>query len=98
MLWIHIIMAFSFFPLAILIMRRFSIDLHFQDVSLEINKTLMIDNVPREVCRNDADLRRHFEEAFPDSTIADIRFAYNVNKLLSINTSLQERNRLRNYF
>jgi hypothetical protein len=51
-------------------MRRFSVGLHFQEVSLEISKTLMLDGVPKELCQREEELRRHFDEAFPDVQIA----------------------------
>ena len=50
-------------------MRRYSVGLHFQEVSLEISKTLMLDSVPRALCQSDEELKRHFEEAFPDAKI-----------------------------
>jgi hypothetical protein len=50
-------------------MRRFSVGLHFQEVSLEISKTLMLDCVPKTVCHSEEEIRRHFDEAFPDAVI-----------------------------
>jgi hypothetical protein len=38
-------------------------------VSLEISKTLMLDGVPRAHCQKDEEIRRHFDEAFPEAQI-----------------------------
>ena len=51
-------------------MRRFSVGLHFQEVSLEISKTLLLDGVPTDLCHGERELRLHFEEAFPEAQIA----------------------------
>ena len=78
-------------------MRRFSVGLHFQEVSLEISKTLMLDGVPKSFCHTDEEIKRHFEEAFPESQITDVRFAYNVNKLQQIHLQLQDAKQSQEY-
>eukprot|EP00095_Tigriopus_kingsejongensis_P008456 snap_masked-scaffold18_size714446-processed-gene-1.9 protein:Tk08456 transcript:snap_masked-scaffold18_size714446-processed-gene-1.9-mRNA-1 annotation:"hypothetical protein L798_12217" len=89
LLWVHVVFSFIFFPLAIVIMRKFSVDVAFQDVSLEISRTLMIDKVPRYLCQGD-EITRHFAEAFPNTRIKEIRFAYDVEKLKTISDDLAE--------
>jgi hypothetical protein len=46
-LWAHISLSFLLFPVAILVMRRFSVDVEFQEVGIEMRKTLMIEKVPK---------------------------------------------------
>ena len=46
-LWAHITLSFLLFPVAIIVMRRFSVDVQFQEVGLEMRKTLMIEKVPK---------------------------------------------------
>lgn len=88
-LWVHVILSFVFFPLAIVVMRKFSVDVGFQDVSLEISRTLMIEKVPRYLCKRE-ELERHFHEAFPGSEVKEMKFAFNVNRLQSIHNELMD--------
>jgi len=87
-LWVHLILAFMFFPVAILVMRRFSVDVRFTQVSLEMSHTVMIENIPKMFCRSSEELRRHFAEAFPQVEITDLRFGYDVAKLQTVHQSL----------
>jgi len=58
-LWIHIILSFLLFPLAIFLMRRFSIGLRMQDTSLGITRTVAIENIPHKLCTLE-NLQAHF--------------------------------------
>ena len=60
-LWVHITLAFCLFPTAIVVMRRFSVDLRFRDTGLDVTRTLAIERIPRHMCREEA-VRRHFDE------------------------------------
>ena len=83
-LWAHIILAFLFFPLSILFMKRFSRKVGFQEASnLELSKTIMIENIPKSQCHGKATLTTFFTEAFPDAAISDLRFAYDVEQCMS---------------
>ena len=73
LLWVHLCLSFIFFPVAILIMRRFSVDLRFTQVNMEISHTLMIERIPKMFCRSTEELQRHFDEAYPTVEITDIR-------------------------
>lgn len=88
-LWVHVAFSFIFFPLAIVIMRKFSVDVEFQDVSLEISRTLMIEKVPKYLCKVE-EITRHFTEAFKDIKVKEVRFAYDVEKLKAIHDDLVE--------
>ena len=89
-LWAHICLAFFYFPLSIIFMRRFSVDLKFTNQSLEMSRTLLIEKIPTSLCRSQEELRRYIKEAFPTCVIVDLRFAYNVDKLEIVNEKLQE--------
>ena len=62
-LWIHVVIAFLMFPVAIFLMRRFSIGLKMTDTSLKITRTLAIENIPENLCRIEY-LKQHFSEAY----------------------------------
>ena len=63
-LWAHISLAFFLFPLSILFMRRFSVDLRFTQLSLEMSRTLLIENVPKNLCRSTEEVKRYFMVMF----------------------------------
>ena len=83
LLWAHITLSFFLFPVVILVMRRFSVDVQFQDIGLEMRKTLMIEKVPRAMC-HEAELRRHFTEAYPNVEVSKVTFAFDIYKLQQI--------------
>ena len=87
-LWAHISLSFLLFPVAILVMRRFSVDVRFQEVGIEMRKTLMIERVPKYVCK-EIELKRHFNEAYPEIEITKIDIAYDVRKLQLIYNDLK---------
>lgn len=92
MLWTHVALSFVFFPLAILIMRRFSVDLKFQDISLEVSRTLMVENVPKVYCTDEHKrdtLLVFFDEAFPNCEVTDLHFAYDVEKAQDLYEDLE---------
>ena len=60
MLWVHICVSFFSFPLSILMMRRFSANLNFVKTSIEISKTLMVENIDRKVLGSQDALREYF--------------------------------------
>ena len=88
-LWAHITLSFLLFPVAILVMRRFSIDVKFQEIGLEMRKTLMIEKIPKYMCKEE-EIRRHFQEAYPDIKIQKIDFAFDVLKLQNIYNELRD--------
>ena len=60
MLWVHICVSFFSFPLSILMMRRFSANLNFVKTSIEISKTLMVENIDRKILGSQDALREYF--------------------------------------
>ena len=60
-MWAHVLIGFMFFPLSILIMKRFSVDLKFYEYDKLGNKTLMISKIPRKACHKKDDLTNYFK-------------------------------------
>ncbi|KAG8234191.1 hypothetical protein J437_LFUL007351 [Ladona fulva] len=82
-LWVHVTLSILFLPLGIIIMRRFSVSMKFEDRDMNASRTLMITNIPRKMCDKN-DLQRHFREAYPEMEVQDIQLAYDINKVSSI--------------
>jgi len=89
LLWCHITVAFLMFPLAIFMMRRFSVELKFRDPDLEVTRTLCIENIPVHMCDDSTMLRRHFAEAYPRIDLVDCKMAYDVAKLTELVEELE---------
>ena len=60
-LWVHICVSFFSFPLSIFMMRRFSSSLNFVKTSIEISKTLMVENIDRNVLESQDAIRDYFK-------------------------------------
>jgi len=88
-LWIHIILSFLLFPLAIFLMRRFSIGLRMQDTSLGITRTVAIENIPHKLCTLE-NLQAHFQEVYPVFHVKDIQLAFDVAKLTNLCQRLRD--------
>lgn len=79
-LWTHVTLAILYLPLGIIIMRRFSVTIKFDERDTSVSRTLMITNLPIKKCDSD-DLRQHFCEAYPELEIQDIQLAYNISRV-----------------
>ena len=60
-LWAHISLAFFLFPLSIIFMRKFSSELKFTQLSLEMSRTILIEKIPKHLCQGTEDLKRYIE-------------------------------------
>ena len=58
-LWAHISVGFILFPLSILIMRRFSQNVQFTQFGLEMNRTVLVENVPKSCCHGVEKIQRY---------------------------------------
>ncbi len=58
-LWMHVALSILLVPVAIAIMRHFSVRLDIPEVDSTVSRTLMINHIPRLRC-NKADLLKHF--------------------------------------
>ena len=85
-LYVHILLAFFFFPLAILFMRRFSIGVGFKNVGLGLSRTLMIQNIPP----NKELLSQFLREAFPGAETTHMEVGYDIGKLQELHDDLQK--------
>jgi len=87
-LWVHTTLAFILFPIAIFMMRHFSVALKFHENNLEISRTLVIEGVKKEA-RQEEKVAAHFKEAYPRFEVTDIKFAYDVAKLYTLSAELK---------
>ena len=58
-LWAHISVGFMLFPFSILIMRRFSQNVQFTQFGLEMNRTVLVENVPKSCCHGVEKIQRY---------------------------------------
>ena len=79
-LYVHTALAFLLFPISILLMKKFSVDLNLKDSGLALSRTLLIRNIPRAFATEEL-IRKHFSEAYPHLNIIDISMAYEVTDL-----------------
>lgn len=79
-LWTHVTLAILYLPLGIIIMRRFSVTIKFDERDTSVSRTLMITKIPVKKC-DSFDLRRHFREAYPEMEIQDIQLAYDISRV-----------------
>ena len=79
-LWAHVVLAFILFPVAVFLMRRFSVGLKMKDTIYRVTRTLAIQNIPQLLCTV-KDLKQHFSEAYPNVLIQDIQVNHTFNSL-----------------
>ncbi|XP_047108351.1 calcium permeable stress-gated cation channel 1 [Schistocerca piceifrons] len=82
-LWIHVTLAILYLPLGIIVMRRFSVTMRFEESDTAVSRTLMITNIPRKFC-DSADIRRHFQEAHPDVEVDEVQLAYDITRVSAL--------------
>ncbi|XP_046401066.1 calcium permeable stress-gated cation channel 1 isoform X1 [Ischnura elegans] len=95
-LWAHVTLSILFLPLGIIIMRRFSISMKFEDGDNNMSRTLMITNIPRAMCDKN-DLQRHFREAYPEMEIHDIQLAFDITKVSAIDKEREKAYQAKQY-
>lgn len=88
-LYAHTILAFLLFPVSIIFMQKFSVDLNFKDVSLILTRTLFIENIPLNMSTVKF-IRRHFDEAYPELNVTEINMAYDVCELTEKTEELRD--------
>ena len=89
LLYVHTVLAFILFPVTIIFMQKFSVDLHFKDVSLILTRTLLIEKIPLNMSTNQM-IRRHFDEAYPDLHVTEVNVAYDVAELIERTSELRD--------
>ncbi|KAM6961226.1 calcium permeable stress-gated cation channel 1, partial [Aplochiton taeniatus] len=81
-LWIHSVFALVYFLLTVLCMTHHSSSLDDRQDE-KVARTLMITAIP--VAISDPGLiTKHFHEAYPSCTVTDVRFCYDVHKLMRL--------------
>ena len=88
-LYAHTILAFLLFPVSIIFMQKFSIDLSFKDASLILTRTLFIEKIPLNMSTVQF-IRRHFDEAYPELNVTEINMAYDVSELTEKTEELRD--------
>uniref|UniRef100_A0A672NBY3 Transmembrane protein 63C n=1 Tax=Sinocyclocheilus grahami TaxID=75366 RepID=A0A672NBY3_SINGR len=95
-LWLHSIFALLYFVITVLCMAHHSSRLEYREDE-KVARTLMITSVPREI--SDLSLiTKHLHEAYPSCTVTDIRFCFDVQKLMKLDSERRKAMKGRLYF
>lgn len=78
-LWVHLILSWVFLILGCVMLKVFSKKMNY-DEGEYVSRTVLITNFSIENCEIDL-VKQHFSEAYPELTITDIQFAYDIRKL-----------------
>uniref|UniRef100_A0A3P8XVS8 Transmembrane protein 63C n=1 Tax=Esox lucius TaxID=8010 RepID=A0A3P8XVS8_ESOLU len=97
-LWLHSVFALLYFIITVLCMAHHSTCLeHKEDQKVRVARTLMITSIPREIS-DPGLITKHFHEAYPSCTVTDIRFCFNVHKLMRLDSERRKAMKGRLYF
>uniref|UniRef100_A0A673X838 Transmembrane protein 63C n=1 Tax=Salmo trutta TaxID=8032 RepID=A0A673X838_SALTR len=94
-LWLHSIFALLYFIITVLCMRHRLVILLLP--SCQVARTLMITCIPREIS-DPGLITKHFHEAYPSCTVTDLRFCFNVHKLMRLDSERRKAMKGRLYF
>uniref|UniRef100_A0AAY5L1W3 Transmembrane protein 63C n=1 Tax=Esox lucius TaxID=8010 RepID=A0AAY5L1W3_ESOLU len=83
-LWLHSVFALLYFIITVLCMAHHSTCLEHKE-DQKVARTLMITSIPREIS-DPGLITKHFHEAYPSCTVTDIRFCFNVHKLMRLDS------------
>uniref|UniRef100_A0A3Q1KDC9 Uncharacterized protein n=1 Tax=Anabas testudineus TaxID=64144 RepID=A0A3Q1KDC9_ANATE len=96
LLWLHCIFALVYFIITLLCMAHHSIRLEYREDE-KVSRTLMITSIPREIS-DPGLITKHFHEAYPSCTVTDIRFCFDVRKLMMLDLERRKAMKGRLYF
>ncbi|XP_078315028.1 mechanosensitive cation channel TMEM63B-like isoform X4 [Crassostrea virginica] len=82
LLWVHAVLAVAFLILLVGLMRHFHRNLEFEEDE-QVTRTLMISGIPTDKCFKNQ-ISQHFEEAYPEASVVDVQFAYNIADLVKL--------------
>ncbi|XP_062570721.1 CSC1-like protein 2, partial [Saccostrea cucullata] len=82
LLWVHAVLAVAFLILLVGLMRHFRVNLQYQEDE-QVSRTLMISGIPKNQCYKNQ-ITQHFEEAYPEASVVDVQFAYNIAELVKL--------------
>uniref|UniRef100_A0A4W5KGN1 Transmembrane protein 63C n=1 Tax=Hucho hucho TaxID=62062 RepID=A0A4W5KGN1_9TELE len=95
-LWLHSIFALLYFIITVLCMAHHSSRLEYREDE-KVARTLMITCIPREIS-DPGLITKHFHEAYPSCTVTDVRFCFNVHKLMTLDSERRKAMKGRLYF
>ncbi|XP_015924374.2 CSC1-like protein 2 [Parasteatoda tepidariorum] len=95
-LWVHVGCSFLFLLLGISVMKHFSANLKLNDNESFVNRTLMIFNVPKDLCEESI-LLQHFQEAYQDCSVEKVNLAYDVRTLTKLDSERETSTHARIY-
>ncbi|XP_032403581.1 osmosensitive cation channel TMEM63C isoform X2 [Xiphophorus hellerii] len=95
-LWLHSVFALVYFIITVLSMAHHSARLEHRDDE-KGSRTLMITSIPREIS-DPGLITKHFHEAYPSCTVTDIRFCFDVHKLMKLDLERRKAMKGRLYF
>uniref|UniRef100_A0A3Q3VRQ2 Uncharacterized protein n=1 Tax=Mola mola TaxID=94237 RepID=A0A3Q3VRQ2_MOLML len=95
-LWLHGIFALVYFIITSLCMAHHSIRLEYREDE-RVARTLMITSIPKEIS-DPGLITKHFHEAYPSCTVTDIRFCFDVHKLMRLDVERRKAMKGRLYF
>ncbi|KAM4624968.1 calcium permeable stress-gated cation channel 1 [Polymixia lowei] len=95
-LWLHSIFALIYFLITVLCMTHHSLRLEYREDE-KVARTLMITFIPREIS-DPGLITKHFHEAYPSCTVTDIRFCFDVHKLMRLDLERRKAMKGRLYF
>nr|XP_018908629.1 PREDICTED: CSC1-like protein 1 isoform X2 [Bemisia tabaci] len=87
-IWVHVTIAILYLPLAIYILRKFSAHVPLADKG-GVSRTLMIVNIPQRHC-NHTNIQAYFREVYPQLSIQNIQFAYNIERIKHLERKLKK--------
>ncbi|MBN3298775.1 osmosensitive cation channel TMEM63C [Amia ocellicauda] len=95
-LWLHSIFALLYFIFTVICMAHHSTRLEYKEDE-KVARTLMITSIPKEIS-DPGLITKHFHEAYPSCTVTDVRFCFNVRKLMKLDSERRKAMKGRLYF
>ncbi|XP_068921972.1 CSC1-like protein 2 isoform X3 [Petaurus breviceps papuanus] len=95
LLWLHTSFAFLYLLLTVYTMRRHTSKMRYKEDDM-VKRTLFINGISKYA--ESENIKKHFEEAYPNCTVLEARPCYNVAKLMSLEDQRKEAERGRIYF
>ncbi|KAG1972292.1 calcium permeable stress-gated cation channel 1 isoform X1 [Pimephales promelas] len=95
-LWLHSIFALLYFVITVLCMAHHSSQQKYKEDE-KVARTLMITSIPREIS-DPGLITKHLHEAYPSCTVTDIRFCFDVQKLMKLDSERRKAMKGRLYF
>ncbi|XP_051502759.1 calcium permeable stress-gated cation channel 1-like isoform X4 [Myxocyprinus asiaticus] len=95
-LWLHSIFALLYFVITVLCMAHHASRLEYREDE-KVARTLMITSIPREIS-DPGLITKHLHEAYPSCTVTDIRFCFDIQKLMKLDSERRKAMKGRLYF